>query len=96
MFCVIGEAGSLYFSKTPLFVFVTYRILHGGAKIWILFSSGKTVFYERAQRVSKILFLQREILYRQKDIDKIMDFYSPKRNCDCSNLQYSDIRHCLQ
>ena len=29
-------------------------ILHGGAKIWILFSSGKTI---RAQRVSKILFL---------------------------------------
>ena len=27
--------------------------LHGGAKIWILFSSGKTMIYERAQRVSK-------------------------------------------
>ena len=25
-----------------------------------LFSSGKTIFYERAQRVSKILFLPRE------------------------------------
>ena len=36
------------------------RILHGGAKIWILFSSGKTIFYERAQRVSKIMFLPRE------------------------------------
>ena len=36
------------------------RILHGGAKIRILFSSGKTIFYERAQRVSKILFLPRE------------------------------------
>ena len=29
-------------------------------KIWILFSSGKTIFYERAQRVSKILCLPRE------------------------------------
>ena len=29
-------------------------------KIWILFSSGKTIFYERAQRVSKILFLPLE------------------------------------
>ena len=36
------------------------RILHGGAKIRILFSSGKTIFYERAQRVNKILFLPRE------------------------------------
>ena len=27
------------------------------------------------------------LLYRQKDIDKIADFYSPKSNCDGSNLQ---------
>ena len=52
----------------------------------ILFSSGKTIFYERAQRVSKILFLPREnkihifkppcnvlLLHRQKDIDKITE-----------------------
>ena len=41
----------------------------------------KTIFYERAQRVSKILFLPREnkinifklpVLYRQKDIDKVI------------------------
>ena len=64
------------------------RILHGGAKISILFSSGKTIFYEQAQRVSKILFLPREnkihifkppcnimffLLSRQKDIDKILE-----------------------
>ena len=36
------------------------------------------------------------LLHRQKDIDKIIDFYSPKSNCDGSNLQYSNIRHCLQ
>ena len=36
------------------------------------------------------------LLYRQKDIDKIIDFYAPKSNCDGSNLQYSNIRHCLQ
>ena len=36
------------------------------------------------------------LLYRQKDIDKIIDFYSPKSNCDGSNLQCSNIRHCLQ
>ena len=36
------------------------------------------------------------LLYRQKDINKIIDFYSPKSNCDGSNLQYSNIRHCLQ
>ena len=77
-------------------------------------SSGKTIFYEGAQRVSKILFFScfcnekiksvisssRRVmfflLYRQKDIDKMIDFYSAKGNCDGSNLQYSDIRHCLQ
>ena len=32
----------------------------GGAKICILFSRGKTIFYERVQRVSKILFLPQE------------------------------------
>jgi hypothetical protein len=35
------------------------RILHGGAKIWLLSSSGENNIYERAQRVSKILFLTR-------------------------------------
>ena len=41
-----------------------------------LFLSGKTIFYERAQRVSKILFLPRVmffLLYRQNDIDKIIE-----------------------
>ena len=73
------------------------------------FLVAKTIFYERAQRVSKILFCHSKIefisssrrvmfflLYRQKDIDKIIHFYSPKSNCDRSNLQYSNIRHCLQ
>ena len=36
------------------------------------------------------------LLYGQKDIDKIIDFYSPKSNCDGSDLQYSNIRHWLQ
>ena len=36
------------------------EMLHGGAKIWILFSSSKTTFYERAQWVRKILFLPQE------------------------------------
>ena len=36
------------------------------------------------------------LLYRQNDIDKIIDFSSPKSNRDGSNLQYSNIRHCLQ
>ena len=34
-----------------------FMLLHGGAKIWILFLSGKIIFYEWAQQVSKILFL---------------------------------------
>ena len=32
------------------------------------------------------------LLYRQKDIDKIIDFYSPKGNYDGSNLQYSKYK----
>ena len=35
-----------------LFVYIIKRTLHGGLKIWILFSSGKTIFYERPQRLS--------------------------------------------
>ena len=31
------------------------------------------------------------LLYRQKDVDKIIDFYSPKSNCDTSNLQCAAI-----
>ena len=30
-------------------------------------------------------------LYRHKDINKIIDFYLPKSNCDGSNLQYSNM-----
>ena len=40
--------------------FDIWRILHRGAKIRILFSSGETIFYERAQQVSEMLFLPRE------------------------------------
>ena len=46
-----------------LFVYIIKRTLHGGAKIWILFSRGKTIFYERAQRVSKILFCHSKIKF---------------------------------
>ena len=35
------------------------------------------------------------LLYRQKDIDKIIDFNSPKGNCDGSNLHYSNIYKTL-
>ena len=65
-------------------IYVLLRMLHSGAKIWILFSSSKTIIYERVQLVSKILLLPREnkihifnppfsLLYRQKDIDKIVN-----------------------
>jgi hypothetical protein len=42
-------------------VIYIHRILHSSAKIGVLSSStGKTIFYERAQRISKILFSPRE------------------------------------
>ena len=36
--------------------------------------------------VYRVMFF---LLYRQKDMEKIIDFYSPKSNCDGSDLQYS-------
>ena len=56
----------------------------------ILFCHSKIKFISLSRRA--MFFL----IHRQKDIDKIIDFYSPKSNCDGSNLQYSNIRHCLQ
>ena len=63
-----------------------YRILHVGAKIWILFSSGKQYFTNERSEWVKYCFCQEKIkfisssrrvmfflLYRQKDIDKIIE-----------------------
>ena len=52
--------------------------------------------HEKIKFISSSCRVMFFLLYRQKDIDKIIDFYSPKSNCDGSNLQYSNIRHCLQ
>ena len=73
------------------------------------FLVAKTIFYSLAALVRKILFCHSKIkfisssrrvmfllLYRQNDIDKIIDFYSPKGKCDGSNLQYSKMGHWLQ
>ena len=51
---------------------------------------------EKIKLISSSRLVMFFLLYRQKDIDKIMDYYSPKSNCDGSNLQYSNIRHWLQ
>ena len=64
----------------------------------ILFSSGKTILFlprenEFISSSCRVMFF---LLYRQKDMDKIIAFCSPKSNCDGSNLQYSNIRRCLQ
>ena len=52
--------------------------------------------YEKIKFISSSRRVMFFLLYRQKDIDKIIDFYSPKSNCDGSDLQYSNIRHWLQ
>ena len=52
--------------------------------------------YEKIKFISssrRVMFL---LLYRQNDIDKTIDFYSPKGNCHGSNLQYSNMRHWFQ
>ena len=49
------------------------------------FCQEKIKFISSSRRV--MFFL----LYRKKDIDKMIDFYTPKSNCDGSNLQYSNI-----
>ena len=54
------------------------------------FCNEKIKFISSSRRV--MFFL----LYRQKDIDKIIDFCSPKSNCDSSDLQYNNVRHWLQ
>ena len=46
-----------------LFVYIIKRTLHGGLKVWILFASDKTIFYERAGWVSKILFCHSKIKF---------------------------------
>ena len=51
--------------------------------------------HEKMKFVSSSSHVVFFLLYRQKDIDKIIDFYLPKSNCDGSKLQYSNIRHCL-
>ena len=61
-------------------------VQHGGVKIWILFSSGKTIFYSLAALVRKKLVCHEKIkfisssrhvmfflLSRQKDVDKIIE-----------------------
>ena len=44
-------------------VYIIKRTLHGGLKIWILFSSGKTIFYSLAALVRKILFCHSKIKF---------------------------------
>ena len=54
---------------------------------------------ERSEKIKFISSSRRVmffLLYRQNDIDKTIDFYSPKGNCHGSNLQYSNMRHWLQ
>ena len=51
-------------------LFFKQRILHGDARIRILFSSGKTIFYERASSSRRVMFF---LLYTKKDSDKIME-----------------------
>ena len=51
--------------------------------------------HEKMKFVSSSSHVVFFLLYRQKDIDKIIDFYLPKSNSDGSKLQYSNIRHCF-
>ena len=54
-------------------------------------------YHEKIKFISSSRRVMFFLLYRQKDIDKIIDFYSPNSNCHGSNLQYlSNIRHLLQ
>ena len=51
-----------------------YRILHGVAKIWILFLSGKTIFYSFALLVRRILFCHSKIKFISLS-RRVMSFY---------------------
>ena len=52
--------------------------------------------HEKIKFISSSRLVMFFLLYRQKDIDKIKNFYSPKSNCDGSDLQHSNKRHWLQ
>ena len=70
-----------------------YEFYFRVAKQKFCFCHEKIKFISSSRRVMLVL------LYRQKDIDKIIDFNPPKSNCDGSDLQYSNtfcIRHWLQ
>ena len=49
--------------------------------------------HEKIKFISSSCRVMFFLLHRQKDIDKIIDFYSPNCNCDGSDLLYSNIRH---
>ena len=51
--------------------------------------------HEKIKFISSSLRIMFFLLYRQKGIDKIIDFNSPKGNCDGSNLHYSNIYRTL-
>ena len=61
-----------------------------------IFDWQNIVFATRIKFISSSRRVMFFLLYRQKDVDKIIDFYWSKSNCDGSNLQCSNIRHCLQ
>ena len=58
-----------------LFVYIIQRRLHGGLKIWILFSRGKAIFYSRAALVHKILFFHSKIKFISSRHRVISSFY---------------------
>ena len=72
------------------FLFTSIRdsnISRGVQKLW-KFRRGICFCHEKVKFISssrRVLFF---LLYRQKDINKIIDLYLPKGNCDGSNSQY--------
>ena len=75
-------------------LYIIKRTLHGGLKIWILFSRGKTIFYSLAALVRKILFCHSKIKFISSRHRVISSMHAPYTNCSCRSSYEEDIKQC--
>ena len=59
----VRKSSENYQKRRHQHVYIIKRTLHGGLKIWILFSRAKTIFYSLAALVRKILFCHSKIKF---------------------------------
>ena len=76
------------------FVYIIKRTLHGGLKIWIIFSRGKTIFYSLAALVRKILFCHSKIKFISSRQRVVFDCCAVLwDSCSKADRQFLDNMH---